>query len=613
MSRIRVKIAAIAAVVIMIGASGMYILRDFNHGSNSMLPAISLGPKFTISYSGAMDNNTTIQVQIFSMVPSKALSSSNIIGMNESNNSYYDMLMNVTLVNGTTSTFLSPVFNAIASGWKSLFSRDSGTSMASLAIEATKTVVSGNTTSIYDYYNNLPYNPRSISTITANGSGINATSYSGWFNNTGISAHSYSTISFTKFSFIQRISFPHEPDSVISTPIHTASTQEIFVPWAASSYTDYYYTYPVYTVDQQVYTNSSLGVLPLIAIHMGRNTANGTSEISLGATITILNDTLGMNSAQVGISSTGEVSSEMSTSPSFEHVANVLTGTSGNSYSVYPLNLFSNSANLSLRQNETTAYVGIENVTYTFTHFNQYTNSYRDYWEVYYWIYAYNIDGQPVYKTNGPSLVNQTLTSSVYDGNFTIGEISDIRSVNGIRVSAGFLPVQVNAVFQYLLEGSSNGTIALNSSGSGSTLEASTAWAHTYGYTDGSQAIQNEAGALGDFSTAIDTGLVIIDALAATDVIGWDIPAIVAYTAGLISMTLGLTARMLSSFSTISFVSGTNAASIAYWVTNAPAPIGTGYDMQLFESSTPLSFTANGNSYSIYAPTDYINATSTIA
>jgi len=615
MRRSYIKIASVIAAAILISVSLAYLYTSTSNTSNPH--SISFGPRIIISYPGNVSeaNNTTVQVQIFSVVPHNVGSNPRFVslsGMNASNNSDFVQLLNVTLVNNTTETFLSPVFNTIVSDWSRILSGYSGTTMPALTIEATKTVLSGNKTYVYDYYNNIPYSPSAIRMVSLNGTGIDSSSFGGWFNNTGVSTGSYSTLNFPNLSFNQSLVFPSLPTDVFNNTVYNHSAGGITGNAMLPDSSDIYYTYPVDTVDQGTTTTSINGVLPIIAIHMGRETANGSSFVDLGASVTANNDTIGINSAQVGISASGAVTSQMSTSPSYEYVANLYTGSSGNSFNAVPLNFSSGKANLSLRQNETTSYAGVQNVTYTFTHFNQYTNSYRNEYQKTRVIYEY-IDGQPVYK-GSTELLGPTLLSSVYDGNFTVGSITSINTTNGIELQAGYLPIEVNMVLQKLLEGNSNGTIALTDSGSGYNLQASTVWAHTYAYANGAQAIRYASNALSTFPTAIDLGLAVSEVLSAADVHDTTLPKVVSDSLELISQTLDMSASVLNLFSTIGFVSGRNAGAVFYGVTDVPypAPTGSSYNLQFYESASPLSFTVNGNSYQIYAPTDYLNATSII-
>lgn len=620
MRRSYIKIASVIAAAILISVSLTYLYTSTSNTTNPhsiSFGSISFGPRIIISYPGNVSeaNNTTVQVQIFSFVPHNVGSNPRFVslsGMNASNNSDFVQLLNVTLVNNTTETFLSPVFNTIVSDWSRIFSGYSGTTMPALTIEATRTVLSGNKTYVYDYYNNIPYSPSAIRMVSINGTGIDSSSFGGWFNNTGVSTGSYSTLNFPNLSFNQSLVFASLPTDVFNNTVYNHSAGEITGNAMLPDSSDIYYTYPVDTVDQGTTTNSVNGVLPIIAIHMGRGTADGTSLVAFGASVTANNDTLGLNSAQVGISAGGAVTSQMSTNPSYEYVANLYAGSSVIPFGVTPLNLFSSKANLSLRQNQTTSYVGIQNVTYTFTHFNQYTNSYRNEYQKTSVIYKY-VNGQPVYK-DSTELLGSTLLSSVYDGNFTVGSITSINTTNGIELQHGFLPIEVNMVLQKLLEGNSNGTIALTGSGPGYNLQASTVWARTYAYANGAQAIRYASNALSTFPTAIDLGLAVSEVLSAADVHDTTLPEIVSGSLELISQTLDMSASVLNLFSTIGFVSGRNAGAVFYAVTNVPylTPTGSSYNLQFYESASPLSFTVDGNSYQIYAPTDYLNATSII-
>jgi hypothetical protein len=52
---------------------------------------------------------------------------------------------------------------------------------------------------------------------------------------------------------------------------------------------------------------------------------------------------------------------------------------------------------------------------------------------------------------------------------------------------------------------------------------------------------------------------------------------------------------------------------VKYGFSNVPV-VGSGsaYTMPFFESQSPVRFTVNGNTYSFFAPEDYLNATAIV-
>ena len=86
----------------------------------------------------------------------------------------------------------------------------------------------------------------------------------------------------------------------------------------------------------------------------------------------------------------------------------------------------------------------------------------------------------------------------------------------------------------------------------------------------------------------------------------------VAESLDLIATTTGLSADLLSTFSSISAVTGTNAVLLGYGFSNYPVSVGSSYAMTFFESANPLTVSFDGNSYTFEAPMNYLNATAII-
>ncbi len=591
-------------------------------------PVAYFGPRIVIgsNVQGAtIGNNTTINVQIYSSVPDAFAKNGivfhNMSSGNQWNNSVNDELLNATMLPGNNSTgkfFLSPQFNSIAEEWMSLLSKDTGSNYPSLTVEAVKTVESNGSLHLYQYYNNLPFNPFVLSVVSANSTVLSnstllsSTGLESWFNDSGVNLSNYSNVYLANLNFNLTLLFPSVPLQVIpvnssaseSPSYSNSGTSNLSVSSPESCYWIYYYTYPSSTSNTLEKTTYANGMLPLLGVHIGRNADQGGSEVDIGTTISIASDNISLNSNQVYVSSSGSTTTTMGTQPSFTHLANASASTSGNGYGAIPLGIDEKLGNnFSVSQNRTTAFAGVQGVEYEFQHYNRYTYDYKDYW-------ADEVCQPYRYP---PHLLSQTLISKTYDGNFTIGEIVHINSTAGLQVQAGYASIWEAWVIQHLLLQDSNGTIQLTDSGNTSSYQAATIWAMTYGWTNAGSAYAAAANALNIFSSALSLGLAIISVAAAANVIDLDSTeaVVVSTAASIIAATTAQAATLLGLFSSISFVSGSRQIINTYWLTNQPL-IGSGsnYTMPFYESSYPVTFTLpNGASYLFYAPEDYLNAT----
>ncbi|MHB1471596.1 MAG: hypothetical protein ACYCWJ_08880, partial [Thermoplasmataceae archaeon] len=119
--------------------------------------------------------------------------------------------------------------------------------------------------------------------------------------------------------------------------------------------------------------------------------------------------------------------------------------------------------------------------------------------------------------------------------------------------------------------------------------------------------------ALAVFSASLGLGLAITDTLAALNSADADAtePSIVADSINLISQATGMAATVTGLFSTISFLAKSDTAFIGSGMSNEQLPglQGSNYTIAYYQSSIPITFSYNGNSYSFYAPADYFNAT----
>ena len=144
-------------------------------------------------------------------------------------------------------------------------------------------------------------------------------------------------------------------------------------------------------------------------------------------------------------------------------------------------------------------------------------------------------------------------------------------------------------------------------------MSQSTVWDSYSGYSNSASAIKDAHDALAVFSASLGLGLAITDTLAALNSADLDAtePSVVAQSLGLIAQATGMAATVTGLFSSISFLAKSDTASINSVISNyeLPGTQGSNYAIAYYQSSTPVTFSYNGNSYSFYAPADYFNAT----
>jgi hypothetical protein len=625
-------LGAILAVAILVLGIGVYVGEHGTPSGPVAKPTGDFGPKVLVSgtgNAGALSNNTTINIQIFSAVPAAfespgttfqapGLHIYNLSAQSPWNNGVNEELLNATILpqNNTTAFFLAPTFDTIDQQWIALLSHDQGRNYPSLTIEAVKTVEANGSLYLYQYYDNLLYDPSSLQVVSLNGT-LLAGGAATWFNGTGVDPYSYSVVTVATMAFNLTLDFPSTPMQVAALPTAGARvTASGTIPPGAHPTlcltaddfctTTYKYVYYNSTVSTLLKTSYANGTLPLLGVHIGRNADSGGSEISLWASVTVLNDTIDLNSAQPYVNAHNETTTTMSTTPSFTHTANVSVGLSGNSYDAIPTGISEKLGNNeSVSQNRTTAFVGINGVEYEFQHYNQSTYEHEQEWKD-----TLCCTGTTCHSSR--TLLWDKVIKTTYDGQYTSGGIIHVNSTAGLEVQAGFQSIWTAWVIQHTLAAASNGSLTLTTSGNDSSYQAATIWAATTGYLNASNAYQQAAGALAMFSTAIGLGLAIVDASAAANGVDLDATETVVITAslGLIADTLGMTALILSDFSSISAITGTQAVVMGYGFSNVPeVGSGSAYTMSFFESQSLVRFTVNGNTYLFFAPEDYLNAT----
>ena len=603
-----IGVVAISVVLVAVGSYSL-ISSNINLPSKNVDIRTVLGPMVNVDPSSLPANNTSISLQIFSTVPDSivmhGMGSFSLSGMNRSNNPYYVQLLNVTFNSSSPRFFLSPMFYIIASQWSSILSTRHNE--PSLTVEATMNVWNSTSLSLYRYYNNIPFKPWNVhQPVMVN----NTTILHRLVRGSDLNLTLHDNVYISNILFNISLNFPGRPYQIISTHSSNSNISSQVKP-STTYYTRYYTTTGTSsdTYDTTTGVNYTNGYFPLTAVHLSRGVADGLSQLIISSSVLLMNTTLGINSANTYEAGSGQYSSTMSTSPSEGFVVNG-SFDSGfiavtNEAAAYPLN---SSSNKDAVINETTAFVAITNATYEFVHYNQYT---RVTTTTYHWEQAYYHEPGKGYVFEPPKLqYTRSSSSTSYDGHGTIGQMTHIGTHGNINMIAGFLDIEVNTVIQKVLESSYSGNLTLDVGGS---ISQSTVWDSYSGYSNSASVIKEAHDALAVFSASLGLGLAITDILAALNGADADAtePSIVADSINLISQATGMAATVTGQFSTISFLAKSNTAFIGSGMSNEQLPglQGSNYTIAYYQSSIPITFSYNGNSYSFYAPADYFNAT----
>lgn len=585
----RKKVLAVVLTVALVTSAIVYYETGPFHMEYNTVPSthnanLSLGPRLIVNYPGYSGSNSTstsiTTIQVFAAVPNAfnvtGKKNLDLKSVNISSNSRYVELLNSTISGNRSVQFLSGNFNSISNQWKYLFSNSFISSKTSLTVLAYTTVYNGSAISVFSYYDNIQYQPDKIELF--NSTSANATLVANWFNGSIISPSSYYSVSYDNMSLNLSIAFSRNPSQVFDAQ----STGK--------------YSYETYAVPQFVnYTDRkdmhSDVILPLVGMHLSTAVSSGNSLIDFYSEFPSLNDGLYFNSANVFKQVSGGMSSVMSIAPSFSSL-----GGSSTSLTFAPLNVTpkflseNNGISPTEALNRTTGVSGISGMTYTFVHYAEFTQIYRE--------KSGSRTGLPV---------------KIFDGNGTITQVSAVENSEGPVFKAFNVPPAVDSLIQGLMEGSSNGSVRLNDSGLLFTYFGATLQSHYPGYSSASNALERLSGAVSTFSTSLGLGLAVSDALSVLNSSGPSEPqsAIASESAGMINGTIGLSATSVSMMSTIGYVYGYFPGGLSYEFSNVPVGAsGSSYNIRYYESPYPVSFTdSTGATYSFYAPTDYLNAT----
>ena len=618
------RVVAIAAALVVVGAVAVEL--GIYHSSRTVvLGPGDFGPKILVTVAPGLtgwSNGTTITLQIYEAVPAAfknpGLHVGNVTPAAQWTNGYDDELLNGTISANVTSFFLSPIFDTLAQEWTALLGPSQGTNFPSLTVEAVKSVSVGGSIELYQYYNDLPFDAFALKVLDVNRSMIGAPATLSWFNGTGIDPLEYSSLTLASLALNLTLLFPGAPQQVVAistavsqiphggAPPRTSTPASLSAAGDNSSGTSYRYEWSNSTTDTLLRASYLDGNLPLIGAHFSNGADQGGSLIDLGAAVTVLNDSMNLDSVQVFENQTGHISTAMSTAPSFAYGANTSVAGVGNGYNAVPTRISATLGdNLSETLNHTSADVGIQGVEYEFQHFVRTTVEYYSELEV-----ICPRSGNP------PSCnvieISNTPVRATPDGNFTTSGIVYVNTSSGLQIGAGYIPYYADAAISRLLEGASNGTITLQASGSNSSYQGYTVWGLTDGYGSASSVFDRATNAVTAFPLSMGMGLTIAAYHNLSGgVIGSPEAAVVTAVLELIQRMIGMSPAAVSSFESISYFSGGLAGvGVASGFTDAPA-IGPGspYLVAFYESVTPISFTVPSGTFRFYAPMDYLNAT----
>lgn len=621
------KVLAVALAISVI-APVAYIHFSSNNSSDSGIgttgSTLTVGPMLSVATGNANlssetgTGNTTLNLQIFSPLPPAA--SGRHITSNTSNPfGYFSRSSTVTLLNTTLNTtdpvlHLSSSFYRVAKDWQDFLGKSAANVEPTLTVEATKTILANGTIKIYRYYNNLPYSFSGLKTSTV--SGFEAANMSS-LHTLDLNLSSFSQVTFTNYSMNLDLGFTSSPSQVIHTNLtptnenHPTSSIPATAdsPALAScppSVTTYYNTSSASTYKTITCSTYAVTVLPLLLVHFSKNAEYGDSQILLELADILVNANVSFNSDDVYTSSGKAVTSSMSTVASYS-TGPVSASTSISGGKVNPLNMSSSRDNLSTRLNLTTEALGLGSVNITLEQYNQYTSTYTNEYRQVSTLKS-DTGGRCIYSTT-TTLLKSTQDSSTLDGNGTIAGIHSIGSNNGsLNLVGRYVPWEaVNALEQIF---AINGTST--SISNGGTINGSTVWRNSYGYTSSASVLSTVSTALNTFSIELGLSMALIGAESAAN--GLDVDAtegaVVGQIVSDIGLAAGITATVLQNMGTINVVFSSNTESIMWGITDSlQYTPGSAYSIEYYSSDVPVTFGSHGNLYAFSAPENFLNIT----
>ncbi len=485
------------------------------------------------------------------------------------NQTYYPMHSH-----GASSVFLNQNFSRILSAWKTMLTDENQTGQnASLDVESSLSILLNGNLSVYTYYNNLPFNPMSLSYVMY---AYNSSSTSNnWFNNTGITPSAYSSISYVPVAFNVTPSFdlqnPAYVTSLNATTSGGLSTSSGYSPYRMIGCNPgTYYT--------EIWSKVKWGPLPFITVHINASYPTANNYLAIAESMATSNIELSINSDQTGVTSSGSVTNQMSTSPSWGGTGSFSAGGKIAQWAAYPQHYPIGGNNMGA--NQTTAMIWMQHCEYTITHYN---------------IYNIYFMGQNCYEK--------------YLGNATSVAITHVNQTNGYyMLGYGFMSIY----FYHFMQNLTAGEPVANLGGlaPGNEIQGGQVWAKSTGYSNAATVMTTITNAALTINTGLGVGLAMICLLAAGNAISFDSdePEIIADALGLMSSIIGLIAQLVMDFSTISFSTTSSFEGNLYGITSEPQLTGYTYSLLDFESPNPVSFSYDGNTYSFNGPSNFVVA-----
>ena len=557
--------------------------------------AAIFGPKINIATNipkGISSNATVIEsVQIMSANPSYLWSA----GIHANQNSTlpvqgYTTLFNATISplsfgNGNYTSFLNyGNFSPIESGWKEYYLHN-GYSIGtpgqdiSMQVEVSLSILKNGSLSVYDYYNNIPFDPLLYSFISgkfisgvflANGAG-------NWFNNTGINLQSYSSVLYIPAYFNVTPSFNLANPAYVAklnTSFNNNTGTSISSPTVAPSSNNVGIKYMIMS------RNVLHGPLPFVSLHNDATFKVANNYLFSFTNFAGTNTSLYMTSDQTGISSNGNITDQISTTPSWR---GSYTQLSNNIQVAFPLGYPAPDQYGNVvpeKANNTSATMYISDVTFTVIHCDIYYS-----WE-------HNSQYHEKYLGNATSIV-----------------VSFVDTSNN-ATGTSYVPIEYYRIIQNVTAGENITHIGiLNSTGA---INSVSIYRKTIGYSNGSAELIALNKAYLAFPTGIGIALAYIDMM--SEIHGssgnQSESAIVNKTLGLIGFQLGLPIKLLTDFASVGFMTILGFSECGYDIQSYPHFSGYySYNTSDYQSLNPVTFTQNGTTYSFYAPTNFIIAT----
>ena len=637
------KLISILIISVMICAGAVSITeyyRDNRSSPNTHTVIGVFGPSVQLFCSNNADskgfhlsNNTTINVQLYLPVPQADhhdLHTIDMSGMNRYNNSVEDLLMNITLYpwNDTYTKFFMPLtFNHVAHEWSIVMKNYVGKTDLSMSVEAAKTVSHDNgTVYIYQYYNNVPFDPCNVnigelSAVTENpgvSTGVNMNMMNRWFNGSDVNVTQYSRVDYTPVNFYVNLSFSdqqlqivHEKHSVTDVSGTNASMKnrqvnDYRITPVKCGNPKVIYEYRYYNVTSSIMDNVTdfNGMLPLSIAHIGRNADNGKSLVGIGNTIALLDSTINLSSNRI-CENSGQITTTMSSKPSVSKIFSSIEGASSTVAIAYPTEILKDlNPNLteSNALNHTTILIGIPGVSYFFGRYSTYTYHHRVKLEI---LECPNTGSWSI------NVLSNIITSTKLDGRYTVSEITNINTTQGLQLSFSYLPISAAWVIQHYMK-SGTGSFTLNDSGSGDTYSSATVYEHTKGWMEVSNAYKQVSDGLKIFSATMGLELAIVSAESAANGADMDTtePAVILAVASIIAHVIGLSGDILGDMSSVGSFSNSRYSGVYSSISNSPAGLpGSDYVVNYFQSGNPIELSLDGQTYSFYAPENFFNAT----